>query len=148
MLMFVIQHRAGTDLGRELVACLLAHGSTFSRVGASGKPGAVQSADACCVHSVVALTLSTGGAHVDAASELVANDPDYDVICEKEPTTLMTCLDAARIDIEGNDDPTRHRFRNVKSLVERPPHGQCGHDWHHIGVGGLLHLSELRVPIP
>src|SRR3954463_11456367 len=43
--MFVIQHqphRAGTDLGRELVACLLAHGSTFSRVGASGKPGAVQ----------------------------------------------------------------------------------------------------------
>src|SRR4029077_5661054 len=44
MLMFVIQHqphRAGTDLGRELVACLLAHGSTFSRVGASGKLGAV-----------------------------------------------------------------------------------------------------------
>src|SRR3979409_841091 len=42
--MFVIQHqphRAGTDLRRELVACLLAHGSTFSRVGASGKPGAV-----------------------------------------------------------------------------------------------------------
>ena len=44
--MFVIQHqphRTGTDLTRELVACLLAHGSTFSRVGASGKPGAVQS---------------------------------------------------------------------------------------------------------
>src|SRR6516225_3707153 len=44
MLMFVIQHqphRAGTDLRRELVACLLAHGSTFSRVGASGEPGAV-----------------------------------------------------------------------------------------------------------
>jgi hypothetical protein len=43
--MFVIQHqphRAGTDLRRELVACLLAHGSTFSRVGASGKPGAAQ----------------------------------------------------------------------------------------------------------
>ena len=41
MIMFVIQyqsHRAGTDLRRELVACLLAHGSTFSRVGASGKP--------------------------------------------------------------------------------------------------------------
>ena len=35
-------HRAGTDLRRELVACLLAHGPTFSRVGASGKPGAVQ----------------------------------------------------------------------------------------------------------
>src|SRR4029079_19565291 len=45
MIMFVIQyqsHRAETDLRRELVACLLAHGSTFSRVGASGKPGAVQ----------------------------------------------------------------------------------------------------------
>jgi hypothetical protein len=43
--LFVIQHqphRAATDLRRELVACLLAHGSTFSRVGASGKPGAVQ----------------------------------------------------------------------------------------------------------
>ena len=42
--MFVIQHqphRAGTDLSRELVACLLAHGSAFSRVGASGEPGAV-----------------------------------------------------------------------------------------------------------
>src|SRR4051812_10065105 len=35
-------HRAGMDLWRGLVACLLAHGSTFSRVGASGKPGAVQ----------------------------------------------------------------------------------------------------------
>src|ERR1700716_2739039 len=37
-------HRAGTDLRRELVACLLAHGPTFSRVGASGKPGAVHRA--------------------------------------------------------------------------------------------------------
>src|SRR5437870_6956053 len=47
MLMFVIEdqpHRAGTHLRRKLVACLLAHGSTFSRVGASGKPGAVQTA--------------------------------------------------------------------------------------------------------
>ena len=35
-------HRARPDLRRKLVACLLAHGSTFSRVGASGKPGAVQ----------------------------------------------------------------------------------------------------------
>jgi hypothetical protein len=51
MLMFVIQHqphRAGTDLRRKLVACLLAHGSTFSRVGASSKPGAV--------HNIVGLT--------------------------------------------------------------------------------------------
>src|SRR3954447_25800772 len=45
MLMFVIQHQpysAGTDLRRKLVACLIAHGSILSRVGASGKPGAVQ----------------------------------------------------------------------------------------------------------
>src|SRR6516165_8607208 len=51
MLMFVIQHqphRAGTDLRRELVACLLAHGSTFSRVGASGKPGAVHTSARRC----------------------------------------------------------------------------------------------------
>jgi hypothetical protein len=45
VLMLVIQHQphhAGTDLRRKLVACLLPHGSTFSKAGASGKPGAVQ----------------------------------------------------------------------------------------------------------
>src|SRR4051794_31570975 len=55
MLMFVFQHqphRAGTDLRRELVACLLAHGSTFSRVGASGKPGAVHFEEAGVVGAV------------------------------------------------------------------------------------------------
>src|SRR5208283_3287007 len=31
-----------SHLRRELVRCLACHGSTFSRVGASGKPGAVQ----------------------------------------------------------------------------------------------------------
>src|SRR5271154_2916162 len=44
MLMLMIQnhpHRAGSHLRRELVRCLACHGSTFSRVGASGKPGAV-----------------------------------------------------------------------------------------------------------
>jgi putative (di)nucleoside polyphosphate hydrolase len=35
-------HRAGSHLRRELVRCLACHGSTLSRVGASGKPGAVQ----------------------------------------------------------------------------------------------------------
>jgi antitoxin ChpS len=42
--MLVIQnhpHRAGSHLRRELVRCPACHGSTFSRVGASGKPGAV-----------------------------------------------------------------------------------------------------------
>ena len=45
MLAFVIQnhpHRAGAHLGRELVGRLACHGSTFSGVGASDKPGAVQ----------------------------------------------------------------------------------------------------------
>jgi hypothetical protein len=44
MLVLVIQHhphRAGTDLRRKLVRCLARHGSTFSGVGASAKPGAV-----------------------------------------------------------------------------------------------------------
>src|ERR1700729_3152853 len=44
MLAFVIQnhsHRAGADLGRELVGRLACHGSTFSGVGASDQPGAV-----------------------------------------------------------------------------------------------------------
>jgi hypothetical protein len=42
---FVIQnhpHCAGSDLGRKLVRRLACHGSTFSGVGASGKPGMVQ----------------------------------------------------------------------------------------------------------
>jgi hypothetical protein len=34
-------HRAGSDLGRKLVRRLACHGSTFSGVGASDKPGAV-----------------------------------------------------------------------------------------------------------
>src|SRR6202166_389548 len=45
MLAFVIQnhsHRAGADLGRELVGRLACHGSTFSGVGASDQPRAVQ----------------------------------------------------------------------------------------------------------
>ena len=45
MFMLMIQnhpHRAGSHLRRELVRCLACHGSTLSRVGASGKPGAVQ----------------------------------------------------------------------------------------------------------
>ena len=46
MLALVVQnhpHRSGPDFGREFVRRLACHGSTFSRVGASGNPGAVQS---------------------------------------------------------------------------------------------------------
>src|ERR1700689_418514 len=42
MFMLVIQnhpYRASSHLRRELVRCLACHGSTLSRVGASGKPG-------------------------------------------------------------------------------------------------------------
>src|ERR1035437_6748284 len=45
MLALVVQnhpHRSGPDFGREFVCRLACHGSTFSRVGASGNPGAVQ----------------------------------------------------------------------------------------------------------
>jgi hypothetical protein len=38
-------HRAGADLGRKPVRRPACHGSTFSGVGASGKPGAVQTSD-------------------------------------------------------------------------------------------------------
>jgi hypothetical protein len=44
MLGFVIQnhpHRSGANLGGKLVRRFARHGSTFSGVGASGKPGAV-----------------------------------------------------------------------------------------------------------
>src|SRR3954470_2372163 len=64
MLMFVIQHQpysAGTDLRRKLVACLIAHGSILSRVGASGKPGAVQAevGDAHRVAELIAADLAS-----------------------------------------------------------------------------------------
>src|SRR4029077_2249187 len=51
MFMLVIEnhpHRASAHLRRELVRCLACHGSTFSRVGASGKPGAVQGVTVSC----------------------------------------------------------------------------------------------------
>src|ERR1019366_10457922 len=44
MLALMVQnhpHRTGPDLRREFVRRLACHGSTFSRVGASGNPGAV-----------------------------------------------------------------------------------------------------------
>src|ERR1700677_1848208 len=50
MFMLMIQnhpHRAGSHLRRELVRCLACHGSTLSRVGASGKPGAVHAEGLC-----------------------------------------------------------------------------------------------------
>jgi hypothetical protein len=45
VLALVIQnqpHRTGADLGRKFVRCFAHNDSTFSRVGASGKLGAVQ----------------------------------------------------------------------------------------------------------
>ena len=62
MLAFVIQnhsHRAGADLGRELVGRLACHGSTFSGVGASDQPGAVhiREAERSVVQRFVPLTL-------------------------------------------------------------------------------------------
>src|SRR5262249_42726771 len=104
-------------------------------------------ANAGSVDSVVTPTLSTCGAHVNAASGLVADNPDDDIVGEAEPTALLARLDAARIDIGGNNGPAWHRFRDVEGFVERPRHGQRGHDRRQIGVGSLLHLHELRAAI-
>ena len=49
---------------------------------------------ACGVHSVITATLSTGGAHVNAATGLVADDPDDDIVDEAKPTILLTRPDA------------------------------------------------------
>jgi hypothetical protein len=38
------------------------------------------------INAVIASPLATGGAHVDAASGLVAGDSDYDIVSELEPT--------------------------------------------------------------
>src|SRR5712691_9247802 len=58
-------------------------------------------ADTCRVHSVVTPTLAAGGAHVDAASLLVDDDPDDDIVGEAEPPALLTRFDATCIDIGG-----------------------------------------------
>src|SRR5271156_6596054 len=62
MLAFVIQnhsHRAGADLGRELVDRLACHGSTFSGVGASDQPGAVQTVASATPRRVKTFAMAT-----------------------------------------------------------------------------------------
>src|SRR6266481_1047426 len=104
-------------------------------------------ADTCRVHSVVTRTLEAGGAHVDAASLLVDDDPDDDIVGEAEPPALLTRFDATCIDIGGNDGPARHRCRDIKGLVEGHRHRQPGRDRHHVGVGTLLQLCQLQAAI-
>src|SRR5260370_42045345 len=101
-------------------------------------------ADTCGVHSAVTPTLAAGGTHVDAASVLITDDPDDDIVSEAEPTALLTRLDATCIDIGGTDGPARHRCRDIKGLVERHRHRQRRHHQHYIGVGSLLQLRHLR----
>ena len=60
-------------------------------------------ADTCRVHLVVSPTLEAGAAHVDAASLLVDDDSDDDIVGEAEPPALLTRFDATCIDIGGND---------------------------------------------
>src|SRR5262245_33679104 len=65
-------------------------------------------ADTSCVHSIVTDPLAAGGAHVDAASCLVAGDPDDDIVGEPEPTALFAGLNAPLLGIDGDDRPARH----------------------------------------
>src|SRR5208283_2487494 len=58
-----------SHLRRELVRCLACHGSTFSRVGASGKPGAV--------HNSSAMMLKVNGCFSPATWYMSAIIPIY-----------------------------------------------------------------------
>src|ERR671937_2907340 len=73
-------------------------------------------ADARRVHAVVAAALSTGGAHVDAASRSVADDPDDDIVGEAEPAGLLARLDTAGIGVRRDDGPAGHRFCDLERL--------------------------------
>ena len=92
-------------------------------------------ADARGIHPIIPAPLAAGRAHVDAASGHITGDPDYDVIGEPEPAAPLTSLDVAPIGIGGNDGPARHRFRDVKGLVEGLCHRQGGLERCQIGVG-------------
>jgi hypothetical protein len=85
-------HRAGTDLRRELVACL-AHGSTFSRVGASGKPGAV---------------------HLDIFRSI--QNTNQELLCDGHPPTWGTFFETPglyRLTISVTDDSSS----KIKSML-------------------------------
>jgi hypothetical protein len=73
MFMLVIQnhpHRAGSHLRRELLRCLACHGSAFSRVGASGKPGAVHLRGTGFVGRFVSKWLPVAGCRFKAFTKL------------------------------------------------------------------------------
>src|SRR5215472_1911776 len=93
--------------------------------------------DARGVDAIITSPLATGGAHVDAASSLVASYPNDYVVSESEPTTSLACLDATSIWIGCNDGPSGHRFWDVKRAVERLRQRQRGLDGRQIGIGVL-----------
>src|SRR5580658_4212721 len=81
MLVFVIKdqsNRAAADLRRKLVGRLAHGGSTFSGVGASGKPGAVHAGKAAPKPHVarIALTLAVAGC-LQAVSGLAQTPQDW-----------------------------------------------------------------------
>ncbi|MGA7612189.1 MAG: hypothetical protein WCF49_18635, partial [Xanthobacteraceae bacterium] len=77
-------HRAGADLGRKLVRRPACHGSTFSGVGASGKPGAVHFPNA----------------------EYFITQADYDFWTDetKVPSEFKVFLETARKNLSPNKD--------------------------------------------
>src|SRR5262249_1305946 len=59
-------------------------------------------------------TLARAVGSLGGTEGAVPDNPDDDIVGEAEPTALLARLDAARIDIGGNDDPARHRSRDVE----------------------------------
>src|SRR5450759_2892706 len=108
MLALMVQnhpHRTGPDLRREFVRRLACHGSTFSRVGASGNPGAVQSA---------ALDLS---AVADALAVPAAIPEGWRLVqcLENQDLTYASHSDAARVAMLADASDRRSWYARSRS---------------------------------
>jgi hypothetical protein len=102
---------------------------------------------ACGVHSVITATLSTGGAHVNAASGLVAEDPDDYVVGEAEPTALLSGLDAACIKIEATMVQPGIDFATSRASLNAPLMGNVVMTGAKSGVRSPLQQRQLRAAI-
>src|ERR1700677_2390427 len=95
MLAFVIQnhsHRAGADLGRELVGRLACHGSTFSGVGASDQPGAVQIAKTSTRCNAFASGFPSFALRISAVQQAVELSALRDACTDSERLSLIASI--------------------------------------------------------